>query len=74
MKRLINSSEYVKAGKLKSVKYNTVGDLISALNKFPSDYPIRLVGEYGWGIDENKDKCFIKNIADYDDACEIEIF
>jgi hypothetical protein len=62
------------ASKSRQPKYDTVGDLISALQKFPNDYPVRLVGEYGWGIDENKDKCFIKDISDFDDACEIEIF
>lgn len=65
-------SSYVRAAKTKSPKYDTVGDLISALQKFPADYPIRLIGQSGWGIDGN-DTCFIRNIADYDDACEIEI-
>ena len=69
-------SSYVKSsafGKPKPVKYETVGDLIAALQKFPADYPVRLVGQTGWGIDVNGNLCFIKNIVDYDDACEIEI-
>lgn len=67
-------SNYVKASKSKSVKYDTVGDLISALQKFPKDYPVKLVGQAGWGINaDGEDICFIKNIAEYDDACEIEL-
>lgn len=65
-------SGYVSASKSKSTKYETVGDLITALQEFPKDYPIKLVGQAGWGIDKD-DSCFIKNIADYDDACEIEL-
>ena len=66
----ISASRY---GNKPSPKYNTVGDLKKALATFPDDYPIRLVGQQGWGIDENNDLCFIKNITDYDDACEIEL-
>lgn len=55
-------------------KYNTVGDLKKALSQFPDSYPIRVIGQHGWGIDENQDLCFINDIVDYDDACEIEIF
>jgi hypothetical protein len=62
----------VSASNQKSTKYETVGDLITALQKFPEDYPIKLVGQSGWGIDKD-DSCFIKNISDYDDACEIEL-
>ena len=68
------SSGYVKASKSKSVKYDTVEDLISALQKFPKDYPVKLVGQSGWGINaDGEDICFIKNIAEYDDTCEIEL-
>ena len=66
-------SNYVRASKNLKPKYNTVGDLKKALASFPDDCPIRVIGQQGWGIDENGDLCFIKNIADYDDACEIEI-
>lgn len=67
-------NSYVSASQLKSTKYETVGDLISALQTFPKDYPVKLVGQSGWGINaDGEDICFIKNIADYDDACEIEI-
>ena len=66
-------SNYVSASKKSKPKYNTVDDLKKALAQFPDDYPIRMIGQQGWGIDENGDLCFIKNIADYDDACEIEI-
>lgn len=57
----------------KKEQYSTVGDLINKLKEFPSDYPIRIVGQEGWGVDSNKDLCFVKDVVDYDDACEIEI-
>ena len=69
-------SSSVKASSIKRPQptYETVGDLKKALSQFPDDYAIRLIGQQGWGVDENGDLCFIKNIADYDNACEIEIF
>ena len=67
-------NSYVRATKSKSVKYDTVGDLISALQKFPKDYPVKLVGQSGWGINaDGEDICFIKNITEYNDVCEIEL-
>lgn len=53
--------------------YQTVGEIVRILSRFPADYPIRIVGQTGWGIDNNEDLCFIKSISDHDDACEIEI-
>ena len=54
-------------------KYDTVGDLIQALSKFPSDYPVKVIGA-GFGINEpDNDLCFIKDITDYDTTCTIEI-
>ena len=44
---------------------DTVGDLRKALKEFPDDYPIKIVF--------NSETCFIKGVADYDDACEIEM-
>ena len=67
-------SNYVSASKKPQPKYETVGDLKKALASFPDDYPIKVIGPQGWGIDKDGNLCFIKNIADYDDACEIEIF
>jgi len=68
-------SEFVQASRygneIKS-KYETVGDLINALSKFPSDYPINLVGQYGWGVNPpDNDLCFIKEISDSGDSCDI---
>ena len=64
---------YVSASKKSNPKYETVGDLKKALASFPDDYPIKVIGDQGWGIDKDSNLCFIKTIADYDDACEIEI-
>lgn len=44
---------------------DTVGDLRKALKEFPDDYPIKIIF--------NSETCFIKGIANYDDACEIEM-
>lgn len=44
---------------------DTVGELRRALKEFPDDYPIKIVF--------NSEICFIKGVADYDDACEIEM-
>lgn len=45
---------------------NTVADLKNVLNSFPDDYPLHLfVGE--------DDPVFIKDISDYDDACQVEL-
>ena len=68
----ISASSY---GNPVKAKYNTVGDLKKALSQFPDDYAIRLIGQYGWGVNPpDNDLCFIKEITDYDNVCEIEIF
>lgn len=50
----------------KSKTINTVADLKSALNKFPDNYPLHL-------FIDGDDNVYIKDVADYDDACQIEL-
>ena len=53
-----------KSSKSKEIK--TVGDLKSALSKFPDNYPIHM-------FIDGDDNVFIKGIDDFDDACQIEL-
>lgn len=66
---------YIKASRYGNEikpKYETVGDLKKALVQFPDDCPIRLIGEYGWGVNPlDNDLCFIKEIGDSRDSCDI---
>ena len=58
--------------KMPTPKYATVGDLKRELAKFSDECPISVIGEYGWGINPpDYDLCFIKEISDSGDSCDI---